>query len=62
MSEWKKVKLGDVLVVKKGEYITKKTAKEGIYPVILGGQEPAYYIDRYNHVVVFLFQSVWCSS
>ena len=50
MSEWKKVKLGEVLVVKKGEYITKKTAKEGIYPVILGGQEPAYYIDRYNHV------------
>ena len=49
MSEWKKVKLGEVLQVKKGEYITKKEAKEGIYPVILGGKEPAYYIDRYNH-------------
>lgn len=50
MSERKKVKLGDVISVKKGEYITKKTAKPGIYPVILGGQEPAYYINRYNHV------------
>ena len=49
MSEWKKVKLGEILQVKKGEYITKKDAKEGIYPVILGGKEPAYYIDRYNH-------------
>ena len=49
MSEWKKVKLGEILQVKKGEYITKKEAKEGIYPVILGGKEPAYYIDKYNH-------------
>ena len=43
-------KLGEVLQIKKGEYITKKEAKEGVYPVILGGKEPAYYIDRYNHV------------
>ena len=49
MSEWKKVKLGDILQIKKGEYITKKEAREGMYPVILGGREPAYYIDRYNH-------------
>ena len=35
--------------VKKGDYITKKQAKEGPYPVILGGREPAYYIDKYNH-------------
>ena len=49
MTEWRKVKLGDMLLVKKGDYITKKEAKEGIYPVILGGKEPAYYIDRYNH-------------
>lgn len=35
--------------VKKGDYITKKEAKEGPYPVILGGKEPAYYIDRFNH-------------
>ena len=49
MSEWKKVKLGDILQIKKGDYLTKKDAREGIYPVILGGKEPAYYIDKYNH-------------
>ena len=49
MSEWKNVKLGDILQIKKGDYITKKDAREGIYPVILGGKEPAYYIDKYNH-------------
>ena len=42
-------KMCDVIYVKKGEYITKKETKEGIYPVILGGKEPAYYIDRFNH-------------
>ena len=35
--------------IMRGEYITKKNSKEGNIPVILGGQEPAYYIDRYNH-------------
>lgn len=49
MTEWRKVKLGEILQVKKGEYITKKEAREGVYPVILGGKEPAYYIDKYNH-------------
>lgn len=46
---WKHKKLGDVIVIKKGTYITKKEAREGPYPVILGGKEPAYYIDRFNH-------------
>ena len=50
MSEWKKVKLGDILQIKKGDYITKKEAREGVYPVILGGKEPAYFIDKYNHI------------
>ena len=49
MSEWKKVKLGDTFKVKKGQAITKRESKEGPYPVILGGREPAYFIDRYNH-------------
>lgn len=49
MTEWKKVKLEEVIIVKKGDYITKKTAKHGKYPVILGGQKPAYYIDKFNH-------------
>ena len=33
----------------RGEYITKKDSTEGTIPVILGGQEPAYYIDKFNH-------------
>ena len=47
---WDEAKLSDIIVIKKGAYITKKESKEGPYPVILGGQEPAYYIDKYNHV------------
>ena len=34
----------------RGEYITKKDSIPGDIPVILGGQEPAYYIDRSNHI------------
>ena len=44
-----KTLLGSIINIKKGSYITKKEANEGPYPVILGGQEPAYYIDKYNH-------------
>ncbi len=33
----------------RGEYITKKSCKDGNIPVILGGQEPAYYINKANH-------------
>lgn len=47
---WEQKKLGELTEIKRGNYITKKDAKEGPYPVILGGQKPAYYIDRYNHV------------
>ena len=48
--------LNKVSNVFRGEYITKKNAVKGDIPVILGGQEPAYYIDKYNHdgeIVVF---------
>ena len=41
--------LDDVANVFRGEYITKKETKEGNIPVVLGGQEPAYYIDKANH-------------
>ena len=41
--------LGKVANVFRGEYITKKNTKAGSIPVILGGQEPAYYIDKHNH-------------
>ena len=33
----------------RGEYITKSASVTGNIPVILGGQEPAYYIDKSNH-------------
>lgn len=36
-------------ILSRGEYITKKNASVGKIPVILGGQEPAYYIDKANH-------------
>ena len=35
--------------INKGDYLTKKDAHVGTVPVILGGQQPAYYIDRANH-------------
>ena len=41
--------LNKVSNVFRGEYITKKNTTAGNIPVILGGQEPAYYIDKYNH-------------
>ena len=41
--------LSEIANVFRGEYITKKSTCEGDIPVILGGQEPAYYIDRANH-------------
>ncbi len=41
--------LSEIANVFRGEYITKKNEKAGSIPVILGGQEPAYYIDRANH-------------
>ena len=40
--------LGEVAELKRGTSITKKTSNEGIYPVISGGQQPAYYIDHFN--------------
>ena len=40
--------LGEVAELKRGTTISKKTSNEGIYPVISGGQQPAYYIDQFN--------------
>ncbi len=41
--------LSEVANLFRGEYITKNSTREGDIPVILGGQEPAYYIDKSNH-------------
>ena len=44
--EWKK--LGEVAEFQRGRTITKKDSQEGVFPVISGGQKPAYYIDQFN--------------
>ena len=44
--EWRS--LGEVAELKRGTSITQKTSTEGIYPVISGGQQPAYYVDQFN--------------
>lgn len=41
--------LNDVAVMKRGTYVTEKDTVLGDIPVILGGQEPAYYCNRSNH-------------
>ncbi len=41
--------LDEIANLFRGEYITKNSTHEGTVPVILGGQEPAYYIDKFNH-------------
>jgi type I restriction enzyme S subunit len=44
--EWKP--LGEVAELKRGTSITKKTSTIGEYPVVSGGQQPAYYINQFN--------------
>lgn len=46
---WPKVRLGEICEIRKGQAITKRESNPGLYPVILGGREPAYFIDRFNH-------------
>lgn len=46
---WESVRLNKIIEVKKGKYITRKESIPGPYPVILGGREPAYYINQFNH-------------
>ena len=48
-SNGSKLLLKDIATTFRGEYITKSSTQKGNIPVILGGQEPAYYIDKYNH-------------
>lgn len=47
-NEWQIGKLGDYVTPKKGKNITQKNATKGIYPVIAGGLEPAYYHNQSN--------------
>lgn len=39
---------GDVLEFRRGQSITEKESTPGEYPVVAGGQKPAYYHDQYN--------------
>ena len=40
--------LKSVSIMQRGTSITKAQARDGIYPVISGGREPAFYCDTYN--------------
>ena len=44
--EYKKLK--DVSIMKRGTSLTKKNATQGVYPVISGGKEPAFFCDMFN--------------
>ena len=41
--------MNEVGIMKRGTYVTQKGTVRGEIPVILGGQEPAYYCDTSNH-------------
>ena len=41
-------KLEDVCIFKRGQSITMKQLTKGQYPVVAGGQQPAFYCNQYN--------------
>ena len=45
---WRMVVLGNLIDVRKGKNITKKTISEGEVPVVAGGVTPAYYHNQAN--------------
>jgi len=45
---WQEVELVSICDIRKGSSITKDKVTEGEIPVIAGGQEPAYYHNKYN--------------
>jgi type I restriction enzyme, S subunit len=45
---WTATTLGQLVEIKKGKNITKKTTREGSVPVVAGGLEPAYFHDTAN--------------
>lgn len=49
MSEWKRVKLGEVAKMMRGKAVTRSSIAPGNIPVMLGGREPAYYCNESNH-------------
>ena len=47
--EWVYTKLGDVVIINKGQLITEIDAVPGSVPVIAGGKAPAYFHNTANH-------------
>jgi len=45
-----RIALSEVAKMLRGDYVTKKNTTSGEIPVILGGQEPAYYCNKSNHL------------
>jgi len=46
--KWDFVELGKICKIQKGDSIKKKNTKFGKIPVIAGGQQPAYYHNKFN--------------
>ncbi len=48
-NEWKEIRLGDIVKIRKGEQINKsKLTKDGDFPVINGGITPSGYTNNFN--------------
>ena len=45
---WKKIKLGEICLIKKGKPLSFSQIKEGIYPVIAGGKTSPYSHNEYT--------------
>jgi type I restriction enzyme, S subunit len=46
--DWEEIKLGQLIVPKKGKNITKSEAIDGKYPVVAGGLDPSCYHNQSN--------------
>jgi len=44
----KHIELKNATIMQRGTSMTKAQSNDGIYPVISGGKEPAFYCDKYN--------------
>ena len=47
-TKWQQRQIGDVCEATRGTSITKKEVVDGKYPVIAGGQTPAYFHNQFN--------------
>ena len=47
-TDWKVSLVSELMLVKKGQLITKENSRKGTIPVIAGGKKPSYYHDKAN--------------